>query len=153
MSPASATPHTCVWCQKPLQGKRRHATSCSSRCRVYAHRQRDKRAAPESVTPRDESVTPFPVDSSGTEKTSFTPALEASPLPSVGDATADLLLDALRSASPTGLTEDGLAARYGSQISATLRANALALLLRCRLATVTHEQTAGLIVRTVWRVM
>jgi hypothetical protein len=41
----------CQHCQKSSQGKRRHATYCSPRCRVYASRKRNARPQAESVTP------------------------------------------------------------------------------------------------------
>jgi hypothetical protein len=68
----------------------------------------------------------------------------------LGDPTADRILEALRNAGSTGMTEKQIYDLFGGHKSTNERARALTLLVQLGLATSRQEETAGR-PRTVWR--
>jgi hypothetical protein len=68
----------------------------------------------------------------------------------LGDPTADRILDALRTAGPTGMTENDIYELFGRNKSANDRARALTMLATLGLARPDKEETGGR-PRTIWR--
>jgi hypothetical protein len=68
----------------------------------------------------------------------------------LGDPTADRILEALRNAGPTGMTETQIYNLFGGHKSAKERERALNVLMQLGLAASEQEETPGR-TRTVWR--
>jgi hypothetical protein len=68
----------------------------------------------------------------------------------LGDPTADRILDALRTAGPTGMTENDIYELFGRNKSANDRARALTMLAALGRARADKEDTGGR-PRTIWR--
>ena len=69
----------------------------------------------------------------------------------LGDPTADRILEALRTAGATGMTDNDIYELFGRNKSANDRARALTMLTSRGLARMDKEETGGR-PRTVWRV-